>query len=128
MAVEVGQYDFEVYQGNPVSRTVIFKDVNDVLLDFSSVQSIKMQIKKSPVKTAPAILELTSTGGNITFSNGTVNFSWTSTQSDTLPVDNSSDDYPRVGTLYYDIEFTSITGVRTTMLYGQITVLGQVTV
>ena len=45
MAVEVGQYDFEVYQGNPVSRTVIFKDVNDVLLDFSSVQSIKMQTK-----------------------------------------------------------------------------------
>lgn len=126
MAIDVGQYDFEIYQGNQVDRLFTLKNSDGTLVDLSGFTSSKMQIKRTPLKTAPAIIEASTENGKIIIGNGTVAVSFSSADTAKLPIDSTADGFPRTGTVYYDIELRSSTSERT-FLAGSITVIGQVT-
>ena len=112
-----GEYDFTIYQGATLSRTVVWKDAAGALVDLTGYTA-RMQIRAS-VRNPEILVSLTTENGGIALGGtaGTVDLLLTAAQTAAIAA--------RAGA--YDLELVDSGGAVTRLLYGAVEISPEVT-
>lgn len=120
------RYDLEMQQGSTFELYLTVKDSSNVVRNLTGY-SATMQIRSS--YSSSTITEtLSSDSGEIVIADvqGKINLSLSATRTAAIKVDLSNKKPPR-STYVYDLELTDNVGKTSKLMYGDITVYGEVT-
>mgnify|MGYP006274684409 CR=1 FL=1 len=121
------KYDINIQQGSSYDLMLIVKDADNNLKDLTD-HSAKMQIRSSYSSSTPLIDVSTDNGGiTIDASNSTILIQMTAANTANIKVDLNKSVKPPYSVYVYDLEMTDSIGKTSKLMYGDVTVYGEVT-
>jgi hypothetical protein len=119
-------YNLEIFQGSTFEMSLIVKDSAGALLNLTGY-SAAMQIRSS-YSAATAAVSISSPSSGITINTGTstINVSISAATTAGITIDRNNGKPPK-GSFVYDLEATDGSGKVSKLLFGEVTVIGEVT-
>lgn len=121
------KYDITLQQGSSYDLLLVVKDENGNLKDLTDY-SAKMQIRSS-YSSSTVLVNLFSPDDGIIIdeANSIIRIEMTANQTSNIKVDLTKSTKPPYSTYVYDLETTDNLGKTSKLIYGDVTVYGEVT-
>lgn len=119
------KYDLTIYQGSTFEFSMRVKDSNGTPMNLTGYTGA-MQIRSSYGAANPAVSLSTGSGITINVPSSTINVAISAADTAAISVDRSNGKPPK-STYVYDFELTDAQGKISKLLYGDVTVFGEVT-
>lgn len=127
MDCNANKFNLTMWQGSTFGLNIYVKDANNAIQNLNSF-SARMQLR--PSYDSPTATEtLTSSNGEIAIvpSTGEITISLAASRTANIEVDMASEQKPPRSTYVYDLELVDSGGSVSKLLYGDVTVYGEVT-
>lgn len=121
------KYDINIQQGSSYDLMLVVKDANGDPKDLSN-HSARMQVRTSYGSSTPVVDVSTANGGiTINSSEGAILIQIPAANTANIKVDLTKSAKPPYSVYVYDLELTDSLGKISKLIYGDVTVYGEVT-
>lgn len=127
MSAADSRHNITIWQGGTFGLTVVVKDANNAVRDLTG-HTARMQIRSSYSSSSVAE-SLTTSNGEITVNAtaGSLTLTLTAARTANITVDLNSSSKPPKSMYVYDLELLDSSNAVTKLLWGDVTVYGEVT-
>lgn len=127
MSAADSRHNITIWQGGTFGLTVVVKDANNAVRDLTG-HTARMQIRSS-YSSSSVTESLTTSNGEITVNAtaGSLTLTLTAARTANITVDLNSSSKPPKSTYVYDLELLDASNAVTKLLWGDVTVYGEVT-
>ncbi len=127
MSAADSRHNITIWQGGTFGLTVVVKDANNAVRDLTG-HTARMQIRSS-YSSSSVTESLTTSNGEITVNAtaGSLTLTLTAARTANITVDLNSSSKPPKSMYVYDLELLNASNAVTKLLWGDVTVYGEVT-